>query len=82
MALDLITLMMCRGSELFPKCRDETERGQWSSFVSSVGNALLDTVVLHSDLGLLTLEPFEQTGLDEKKLIDLKKTLDRLVSSF
>lgn len=81
MGLDLISLLMCRGSELFPRCQDESARNQWSSFVTNLSQSLLNTPVLHSDLSLLTLEPFEQIGLDDLTLNRLKTALDQLVSS-
>lgn len=81
MGLDLISLLMCRGSELFPRCQEESARNQWSSFVTNLSQSLLNTPVLHSDLSLLTLEPFEQIGLDDLTLNRLKTALDQLVSS-
>lgn len=78
MGLDLISLIMCRGTELGPKCSDEHTRSQWSAFVFSVGNAIIATPALKSDLGLLSLEPFKQVGMDEQKLSALKIILETL----
>lgn len=79
MGLDLISLIMCRGTELGPKCSDERTRSQWSAFVFSVGNAIISTpTALKSDLGLLSLEPFKQVGMDEQKLSALKIVLETL----
>ena len=79
--LDLISLLMCRGSELFPRCQDEAVRNQWSIFVTNLSNSLLITPVLNSNLSLLTSEPFEQIGLDSLTLNKLKIALDQLGSS-
>lgn len=79
MGVDLISLLMCRGLELMPKCSDQATRNQWSAFVSSVGDALLRTpIALKSDLGLLNLEPFQQVGMDDLNLKKLKTVLESL----
>ncbi len=81
MGLDLISLLMCRGTELSAKCFDESVLRQWSTFVSSVGDAILTSkTALQSDLGMLNLEPFQQIGMEENQLLKLKEILDRLSS--
>ena len=73
MGLDLISLIMCRGTELFTKCSEDSVRQQWSTFVSSVGDALLTSrTQLQSYLGMLNLEPFQQIGMEENQLANLK----------
>jgi hypothetical protein len=79
MGLDFISLIMCRGTELMPKCYDELTRCQWSTFVVNVGNSIIATPTgLKSDLGLLNLEHFQKVGLEESKLEALKIVLDSL----
>jgi hypothetical protein len=81
MGLDLISLIMCRGTELSIKCSDESVLRQWSTFVNSVGNAILTSkTALQSDLKMLNLEPFQQVGMEENQLLKLKDILDRLSS--
>lgn len=79
MGIDLISLIMCRGMELLPKCSDEAAKSQWSAFVFGVGDALMRTATtLKSDLGLLNLEPFQQVGMDDSNLKKLKTVLETL----
>ena len=79
MGLDLISLIMCRGTELFTKCPDDSVRQQWSTFVSSVANAILTSKTpLQSYLGMLNLEPFQQIAMEENQLVKLKDILNRL----
>lgn len=80
--LDFISLILCRGTELMPKCTDELTRGQWSAFVHNVGNSIIAApTALKSDLGLLNLEHFQQVGMEESKLKALKIVLDTLTHS-
>ena len=82
MGFDLISLILCRGTELWPDCRDETILGSWASFVTSVGLAVLATPKpLQSDLGLLNIEPFQQAGMEEKDLNALRVILKTLVGN-
>ena len=81
MGLDLISLIMCRGTELVPRCSDELIKCQWASFVCSVGAAIIATpTAIKSDLGLLSLEHFLQVGMDESKLSALKTILETLIN--
>lgn len=81
MGFDLISLIMCRGTELMPKCSDESIRNQWAAFVCGVGNAIVaSSTAPKSDLGLLNLEPFQQVGMDEQKLHALKIVLETLTN--
>lgn len=76
MGFDVISLLMCRGSELLPKCVDEVTRTQWFNFVYNVGNAVVASPTpLQTDLRLLTVDLFQAAGMEENKLKALETIL-------
>lgn len=77
--LDLISLLMCRGTELLVDLTEGNVYYNWVHFVSNVATALLAVPTpLQSDLGLLSVKHFQKAGIEDDKLRQLGKVLETL----
>ena len=83
MGLEIVSLLLIYASELYRQNKDESVQKRWSAIVWSIADALIHVgatgIVPRLDIALLTLEPFQQTGLQQSKLDALKSVVNRLV---
>ena len=81
--MEIVSMLLIYACQLHPKNNDPSTSRRWSTFVESIADALLEVgaaFVPQLDIALLTLEPFQQVGLDKLKMEALKGVVDRLVN--